>query len=102
MPFDEGYFSTNAYRDVSFARYSQYWWSNRFYAILARRYGQRGRRLLEIGSGLGHLVGRLENYFKTFATDINTWAIGQSLYVSRCTSYVTSSAEELPFNDGAL
>ena len=59
MSFDEKYFSTHTYQDVSFARYSQYWWSNRFYAILARRYGRRGARLLEIGSGLGHLVGQL-------------------------------------------
>jgi 2-polyprenyl-3-methyl-5-hydroxy-6-metoxy-1,4-benzoquinol methylase len=97
MPFDESYFSTNTYKNVSFARYSQYWWSNRFYAILARRYGQHGRRLLEIGSGLGHLVAWLENDFKTFATDINTWAINQSLHISRCTTYAASCAEELPF-----
>ena len=63
MSFDEKYFSTNAYKDVSFAKYSQYWWSNRFYAILVRRYGQRGTRLLEIGSGLGHLVGQLEDFY---------------------------------------
>ena len=99
MPFDESYFSTHTYKDVSFARYSQYWWSNRFYAILARRYGKRGARLLEIGSGLGHLVGQLEGHFETFAADVNPWALKQSLTVTRHTSHVTSSAEELPFAD---
>jgi len=102
MPFDEKYFSTNTYKNISFARYSQYWWSNRFYAILARRYGKRGARLLEIGSGLGHLIGQLENTFDTVAADVNPWALKQSLHVARCTAHVSSSAEELPFADGAF
>jgi hypothetical protein len=75
MFFDEEYFSTNTYENISFARYSQYWWSNRFYAILARRYGKRGGRLLEIGSGMGHLVGQLEDSFQTFGMDLNHWAV---------------------------
>ena len=102
MSFDEKYFSTHTYKDVSFARYSQYWWSNRFYAILARRYGKPGTRLLEIGSGLGHLVGQLENSFETVAAEVNPWAIRQSQGVAPHTSHVTSSAEELPFDDGAF
>lgn len=102
MSFDESYFSSNTYKDVSFAKYSQYWWSNRFYAILARRYGKRGARLLEIGSGLGHLAGQLENAFETVAADVNPWALRQSQGVARHTSHVTSSAEELPFKDGAF
>lgn len=97
MPFDESYFSTHTYKDVSFARFSQYWWSNRFYAALARRYGQKGARLLEIGSGLGHLVGQLEDTFQTFAADVNHWALKQSLKVADHTLHIASSAEELPF-----
>jgi 2-polyprenyl-3-methyl-5-hydroxy-6-metoxy-1,4-benzoquinol methylase len=102
MAFNEKYFSTNTYEDVSFARYSQYWWSNRFYAILARRYGQRGARLLEIGSGLGHLVGQLEGTFQTCAADVNHWALTQSLNVAPHTLHDLSSAEELPFADGVF
>jgi 2-polyprenyl-3-methyl-5-hydroxy-6-metoxy-1,4-benzoquinol methylase len=102
MAFDENYFSTHTYKDVSFARFSQYWWSNRFYAILARRYGRRGTRLLEIGSGLGHLAGQLENSFYTYAADINHWALKRSLNVARQTSHLSSSAEELPFKDGTF
>jgi 2-polyprenyl-3-methyl-5-hydroxy-6-metoxy-1,4-benzoquinol methylase len=97
MPFDEQYFSTHTYKDVSFARYSQYWWSNRFYAILARRYGQRGTRLLEIGSGLGHLTAQLEDSFQAVAVDVNPWALRQSQSVTTGTSHVACSAEELPF-----
>jgi len=102
MSFDDKYFSTNTYRDVSFTRYSQYWWSNRFYAILTRRYGKPGERLLEIGSGLGHLIGQLEKSFNTVATDVNPWALRQSKCVACHTSFVAASAEQLPFNDSAF
>jgi SAM-dependent methyltransferase len=97
MAFDEKYFSTHTYKDVSYARYSQYWWSNRFYAGLARRYGQHGARLLEIGSGLGHLVAQLEDTFETYAIDLNAWAAKQSQAVISQTAMHIGSAEELPF-----
>ncbi len=100
MPFDENYFSTHTYEGVSFEKYSQYWWSNRFYAILARRYGSHGTRLLEIGSGLGHLVGQLEDRFKTAAVDINHWALVQSVNTVQRTPLQVASAEDLPFADG--
>jgi 2-polyprenyl-3-methyl-5-hydroxy-6-metoxy-1,4-benzoquinol methylase len=102
MPFDEKYFSTHTYQDVSFGRFSQYWWSNRFYAILARRYGKKGARLLEIGSGLGHLIGQLEGSFETAAADINHWALVQSKAVASRTPLQVASAEELPFADGTF
>jgi 2-polyprenyl-3-methyl-5-hydroxy-6-metoxy-1,4-benzoquinol methylase len=102
MPFDENYFSTNTYQNVSFDRYSQYWWSNRFYAILARRYGKRGVRLLEIGAGLGHLVGQLEDAFQTTAVDVNHWALVQAKPVALHTGMQVASAEELPFGKAAF
>ena len=102
MSFDEHYFSTHTYQDVSFARYSQYWWANRFYAILARRYGQRGTRLLEIGSGLGHLVGQLEDSFETYGMDLNQWAVKESKAVVNESELQTASAEEIPFADNTF
>ena len=102
MSFDEKYFSTHTYQDVSFARFSQYWWSNRFYATLARRYGQQGKRFLEIGSGLGHLVGQLEDSFETYGMDLNHWAVKESKSVVEKTALQTASAEEIPFADGAF
>ncbi|MBI3738270.1 MAG: class I SAM-dependent methyltransferase [Chloroflexi bacterium] len=97
MSFDEKYFSTHTYQNVSFAKFSQYWWSNRFFAMLARRYGRAGSRLLEIGSGLGHLVGQLEDGFQTYGMDLNHWAVVRSKSEVKRTHLQTSSAQDLPF-----
>jgi len=102
MAFDENYFSSHTYQDISFGKYSQYWWSNRFYAILARRYGVRNGRLLEIGSGLGHLVGQLEDSFRTYGMDLNHWAVKESKSVIEKTALQTASAQDIPFADGAF
>ncbi len=102
MAFDETYFSTHTYANVSFAKFSQYWWSNRFYAMLARRYGKRGARLLEVGSGLGHLVGQLEDTFQTYGMDLNHWAVKKSKAIVQRTSLQTASAQELPFADASF
>ncbi len=100
--FDKDYFSTHTYENISFAKYSMYWWSNRFNAILARRYGQHGTRLLEIGSGMGHLVGSLEPDFETVALDVNHWALLQSRAVAQNTDLNVGSAERLPFADASF
>ncbi len=102
MSFDEKYFSTHTYANITFAKYSMYWWSNRFYATLARRYGRRGARLLEVGSGLGHLVAQLEGTFETDGIDLNHWAVKESKSVATKSSMQTASAQELPFEDGAF
>ena len=102
MPFDENYFSTHTYANITFARYSMYWWSNRFNAMLARRYGKSGARLLEIGSGMGHLVGQLEDTFETYGMDLNHWAVKQSKSVIEKTNLQTASAQELPFSDNSF
>jgi 2-polyprenyl-3-methyl-5-hydroxy-6-metoxy-1,4-benzoquinol methylase len=102
MPFDENYFSTHTYANVTFAKYSMYWWSNRFYAMLARRYGKRGARLLEVGSGLGHLVGQLEDSFETHGLDVNYWAVKQAKTAINKTQLQTASAQELPFTNDSF
>ncbi len=102
MAFDEKYFSTHTYANITFAKYSMYWWSNRFYATLARRYGRRGARLLEVGSGMGHLVGQLEDTFETYGIDLNDWAVKQSKAVIKSSQLQTASAQELPYGDGVF
>ena len=102
MSFDEKYFSTHTYQNVSFSKYSQYWWSNRFFAGLARRYGRRGSRLLEIGSGLGHLIGQLEGSFETYGLDLNHWAVSRSRSEAKGTYLETASAQALPYTDNSF
>jgi len=102
MSFDEKYFSTHTYANITFAKYSMYWWSNRFYAMLARRYGTRGARLLEVGSGMGHLVAQLEDTFETVGIDLNHWAVKESKSVVNKSALQTASAQALPFEDGVF
>lgn len=102
MSFDENYFSSHTYANITFAKYSMYWWSNRFYAMLARRYGRRGSRFLEVGSGMGHLTGQLEDTFETFGCDINHWAVKKSKEVVNKSHLQTASAQELPFKNNSF
>jgi len=94
-PFDENYFKTEAYANVSFARFSQYWWSNRFYALLARRYGPPSGRVLEVGCGLGHVLGQLAGRYSVYGSDINTWALEQARRNVPQGHFVQLSAEDL-------
>lgn len=77
-PFNQDYFTTGPYAEVSFARYSQYWWSNRYYALLARRYGPKKGGVLELGCGMGHLLNWLTDRYCVYGTDINLWALSQA------------------------
>jgi SAM-dependent methyltransferase len=102
-PFDETYFKTGTYEKVSFERFSQYWWSNRFYSVLARRYGPKHGRVLEVGCGLGHLLGWFVNDYQAFGIDINAWALSQARRNVPQASFALLSAEDLsPFPDATF
>lgn len=102
-PFDDTYFKRAAYSDVSFDRFSQYWWSNRFYALLARRHGPNSGRVLEVGCGLGHLLGWLTDKYQVFGADINAWALTQSRLNVPQGNFVLLSAEDLgAFQDSSF
>jgi SAM-dependent methyltransferase len=94
-PFDEAYFKSGAYADVSFRRYSQYWWSNRYYAMLAKRFGPSQGNVLEVGCGLGHLLGWLVDRYSAFGTDINAWALTQAKRNVPAAHFALLSAENL-------
>jgi SAM-dependent methyltransferase len=95
MPFDDKYFSTEAYADVSFAKYSQYWWSNRFYTLLARKHGPKEGHLLEIGCGLGHLLAFLVPYYEVTGGDINAYALEKAQQNAPQARIEQFSAEDL-------
>ena len=94
-PFDESYFERDAYAEVSFDRFSQYWWSNRFYAQLIRRYGPRQGKVLEVGCGLGHLLERLTTQYQVFGTDINAWVLRKASQLVTQGHFVLLSADDL-------
>lgn len=93
--FDQDYFSSEAYSEVSFEPYSQYWWSNRYYASLIRKFGSKSGRILEIGCGLGHLLGWLADRFELYGTDINPWALAEASKNVPEAHFLLLSAEDL-------
>jgi len=97
MSFDEKYFCSHTYSNVSFGKFSQYWWSNRFFAGLARRNGKHGTRLLEVGCGLGHLVGQLSEEFITTGMDVNLSALVRAKSAAGNAQLQVGSASELPY-----
>jgi len=100
--FNRDYFSTNTYEKVSFQKFSQYWFSNRFYAMLARRYVPGGGIALEVGCGLGHLSGQLGGNFRVTGMDVNPWALRQAQSTMPEIHLEVASAESLPFQSECL
>lgn len=93
--FNEQYFSSGAYAEVSFNRYSQYWWSNRYYARLAQKHGPPSGRVLELGCGLGHLLSWLVDRYQVFGTDVNHSALSEASQNVPQGSFVLLPAENL-------
>lgn len=110
-PFDEAYFHSGPYARVAFEKkYTQYWWSNRFYATLAKRFAPPRQdaaatqeAALEIGCGLGHLLTWLAPRYAVTGTDINEWALEQARQVVPDGRFELCPAEDLsPFPDAAF
>jgi SAM-dependent methyltransferase len=92
--YGEAYFSTGPYAEVNFARFSQYWWSNRYFALLARRYGPSHGRVLELGCGMGHLLSWLTGRYGVFGCDINPWALSQARQIVPEGNFLLLSGDE--------
>jgi SAM-dependent methyltransferase len=95
QPFNQDYFSTGPYAGVNFKRYSQYWWSNRYYAHLACRFGPARGAVLELGCGMGHLLSWLAEHYCVYGTDINAWALAQAKLNVPGGHFVVLSADEI-------
>ena len=95
QPFDQDYFHRGPYAQVSFARFSQYWWSNRYYALLARRHGPRQGKVLEVGCGLGHLLVWLTDRYQVVGTDVNPWALEEARRNVPQGQFLQLSAQEM-------
>lgn len=101
--FDKEYFHSARYAKVSFAKYSQYWWSNRYFAILARKHGPSAGKVLEVGCGLGHLLQNLSGQYDVYGVDVNEWALEQARQNVPAGHFSIQNAQDLSaFADGSF
>jgi SAM-dependent methyltransferase len=111
--YGEQYFKNYNYADRPLSKYSMYWFARRFYAALIRRYAPRDSaktggpkssgpdRLLELGCGLGHLIGLLQDEFKCVGIDLAEYSIEQTkINAPRAEAYVMSADDLSRFKDG--
>lgn len=104
--YGQHYFENYNYADRPLGRFSMYWFARRYYAALVRRYAppaQPGqlRELLEMGCGLGHLIGLLQDDFACTGIDLADYAIEQTRRNAPRAQAMVHSADDLsPFADG--
>jgi len=107
--YGEQYFKRYNYADRPLNRFSMYWFARRYYAALIRRYApkptagipQGSDRLLELGCGLGHLIGLLQDDYKCVGIDLADYSIEQTkVNAPRAEAYVQSADDLSRFGTG--
>jgi len=98
------YFKRWNYADRGLGRFSMYWFARRYYAALVRRYAPPGGgRLLEMGCGLGHLLGLLQDDFQCVGIDLIDYSIEQTrLNAPRAEAYQMSADDLSAFETGSF
>jgi SAM-dependent methyltransferase len=97
------YFEKWNYADRPLGRFSMYWFARRYYAALVRRYAPKGGKLLEMGCGLGDLLGLLQDDFACIGIDLIDYAIEQTkINAPRAEAYVMSADDLGVFPHGAF
>ena len=79
--YTKAYFDRWNYADRGLGRFSMYWFARRYYAALVNRYAPDGgedRRLMELGCGLGHLLGLLQDDFSCVGVDLIDYSVEQT------------------------
>lgn len=100
--YGQHYFESYNYADRPLGRFSMYWFARRYYAALVKRYAPPGGgKLLEMGCGLGHLLGLLEDDFSCVGIDIAAYSIDQ-LHVNapKAEGFVMDADDLSRFGDG--
>lgn len=101
-PYPADYFKRWNYADRGLGRFSMYWFARRYYAALVRRYAPRGGSLLEIGCGLGHLLGLLQDRYACVGIDLIDYSIEQTrLNAPRAEAWRMSAHDLSRFEAGA-
>ncbi len=93
------YFKRWNYADRGLGRFSMYWFARRYYAALIRRYAPPGGgKLLEMGCGLGHLLGLLQDDFHCVGIDLIDYSVEQTkLNAPRAEALLMSADDLSPF-----
>src|SRR4051812_48116493 len=94
--YGEHYFQSYNYADRPLGKFSMYWFARRYYAALIRRYTPKGGgKLLELGSGLGHLIGLLQDEYQCVGIDLAEYAVEQTLLNAPKAQAFVQSADDL-------
>lgn len=94
--YTKQYFEKWNYADRGLGRFSMYWFARRYYAALARRYAPPGGgKLLEMGCGLGHLLGLLQDDFDCVGIDLIDYSIEQTRLNAPKAEAIQMSADDL-------
>jgi SAM-dependent methyltransferase len=97
------YFKRWNYADRGLGRFSMYWFARRYYAALVRRYAPPGGRLLEMGCGMGHLLGLLQDDFACVGIDLIDYSVEQTkLNAPKADAYQMSADDLSAFETGAF
>lgn len=104
--YTEDYFKKWNYADRPLGKFSMYWFARRYYAALVRRYAPQGgteRKLLEMGCGLGDLLGLLQDDFSCIGVDLIPYSIEQTkINAPRVEAYVGDATDFSRYADGEL
>jgi 2-polyprenyl-3-methyl-5-hydroxy-6-metoxy-1,4-benzoquinol methylase len=98
--YGEKYFQSYNYADRPLDKFSMYWFARRYYAALVNRYAPRDGKgqLLEMGCGLGHLIGLLQNDFDCVGIDLAEYAVEETKKNAPKAKAMVQSADDLsPF-----
>ncbi len=101
--YTDEYFDSWNYSDRGMGRFSMYWFARRYYAALVRRYAPTGGKLLEMGCGLGHLLGLLQDDFQCYGVDLIERSVRESRQNAPRAEIVQGDATDFSrFADGEL
>lgn len=100
--YGEKYFKSYNYADRPLGKYSMYWFARRYYAALIKKYAPKPHgKLLELGCGLGHLLGLLQDDFECVGIDVDEYPVEQTrLNAPRATAMVHNADDLSLFTDG--
>ena len=100
--YNENYFNRRAYAKRPLGRFSMYWFARRYYAALMRRFAPvTGGTLLEVASGLGHLLGLLQDDFQCTGIDLMEHAVEQTrMRAPRAKVFQANADQPLQFETG--